>query len=79
MATPDPLERLLTEAIPTGTFGHARPAPAPARRRETPAARWTPEEQAHHRAVLEAALDAIEPRGPAIPGRHLRVVDSDAA
>lgn len=50
-------EKLMAEAIPTGTFGRARPA----RRQETaPAPAWTPEEQAAHRAELDAALDGFE-------------------
>lgn len=50
-------ERLMAEAIPTGTFGHARPA----RRHETePAPAWTPQEQAAHLALLEAELDAYD-------------------
>lgn len=78
-----PLERLLAEAIPTGTFGHARP-PAPVRRE---VGSWTPEEQAAHRAELDAALDGWQSddehderkrtysRKRAREHRHLRVVD----
>ena len=48
-------ERLMAEAVPTGTFGHARPA----RQQQTESApRWTPEEQARHRAELDAALSS---------------------
>lgn len=50
-------ERLLAEAIPTGTFGHARPAQ---RRASEPAPKWTPKEQAAHVAALDAALDGFE-------------------
>lgn len=45
-------ERLMAEALPTGTFGHALP---PGQRATPPA--WTPEEQAQHLADLTAALD----------------------
>lgn len=63
-------ERLMAEAVPTGTFGHARPA----RRQEAERApRWTPEEQAAHWAALEAALNETETRGPRRP--RLRVID----
>lgn len=67
-----PYERLMAEAIPTGTFGHARPA-----RQPQPAARWTPEEQAAHLAALEAELDRLEGRGTGKP--KLRVIDGQAA
>ncbi|MFD5221435.1 hypothetical protein ACFWMH_27720 [Streptomyces tendae] len=63
-------ERLMAEAVPTGTFGHARPA---RRQHAEPAPRWTPEEQAAHRAELEAALNETETRGPRRP--RLRVID----
>ncbi|MEU6543939.1 hypothetical protein [Streptomyces sp. NPDC046859] len=56
-------ERLMAEAVPTGTFGRARPAqPRPTRQQRTaePAPAWTPEEQARHRAELDAALDGFE-------------------
>lgn len=68
-----PLERLLAEALPTGTFGHARPAK---RQKAVPAPAWTPEQQAAHLAVLEAELDAYDkqPRRP-----RLRVIDAPAA
>lgn len=52
-----PYERLMAEAVPTGTFGHARP---PKRQRTEPAPMWTPQEQARHRAELDAALDGFE-------------------
>lgn len=52
-----PYERLMAEAIPTGTFGRARPA----RRQQTdPAPAWAVEEQAAHLATLNAALDGFE-------------------
>lgn len=64
-----PLERLLAEELPTGTFGGPRPN-AP-QRGELPA-RTTDLEAAAHRAALEAA---IRPRR-----RHLTVVpDREAA
>lgn len=65
-------ERLLAESIPTGTFGHAQPPSAQPRTRRP----WTPEEQAQHRADLEAALDAHETRGPR---RHLTPVPDQHA
>lgn len=57
MTARDAYERLMAEAIPTGTFGRARPA-QPRRGEQAPA--WTPEEQARHRAELDAALDGFE-------------------
>ena len=60
-----PLERLLAEELPTGTFGHALP-PQPERRHVQPEP-WTPEEQAAHRAELCRALG--------LP--HLTVVDDE--
>ncbi len=65
-------ERLMAEAIPTGTFGHARPT---TRHTTQPAPQWTPEEQAAHLAQLEAELDAYDkhPRRP-----KLRVIDGHA-
>jgi hypothetical protein len=66
-----PYERLMAEAVPTGTFGRARPTTT---RRAEPAPAWTPEEQAAHRAELEAAI------APARTGRpRLRVIDGRAA
>jgi hypothetical protein len=44
----------MAEAIPSGTFGHARPT---GRRTNQPAPAWTPEQQAEHLATLNAALD----------------------
>ncbi|MGW0495073.1 hypothetical protein ACWD0Z_06420 [Streptomyces sp. NPDC003007] len=44
-----PYQRLMAEAIPTGTFGHPRP-PKP---HDEP---WTADEQAQHLATLAAAL-----------------------
>lgn len=67
-------ERLMAEAIPTGTFGHAQPA---RRRDHESAPRWTPEQQAAHLAELLAELDRYETRGPRRP--ELRVIDGEAA
>jgi hypothetical protein len=71
-----PLERLLAEAIPDGTFGGPRyrdPEPAPQQparpRRETSAL-----EAAEHRRILEAALDQMDGRGTSRPERHLHPV-----
>lgn len=66
-----PYERLMAEALPTGTFGHAQPTSAQQRAPRP----WTPEEQAQHRADLEAALAGTESRGPrrhltAVPDQH---------
>ena len=69
-----PYARLMAEAVPTGTFGRARPATP---RSAEPEPRWTPEEQARHRAELEAALAGTETRGPRRP--RLRVIDGQAA
>ncbi|MGW9058873.1 hypothetical protein [Streptomyces sp. NPDC055733] len=46
-------ERLMAEALPTGTFGHAQPTSSQPRATRP----WTAEEQAQHRAELEAALN----------------------
>jgi len=74
-----PYERLMAEALPTGTFGHAVP-PASGPRP------WTALEQAEHRRVLDEALngwtdtseeatrDRRRPRRP-----KLRVIDGHAA
>lgn len=67
-----PLERLLAEAIPTGTFGYARLT----RRHETPRRTYTDVEQARHRAALVAEMSRRERRGPKPP--HLRVVADEA-
>ena len=40
-----PLERLINESIPDGTYGQADHSP------------WTPAEQLAHRLVLEEAID----------------------
>jgi hypothetical protein len=46
------LERLLAEAVPTGTFGGARPV-----RGDRTIRRWTHEEQALHLSELAEAVD----------------------
>lgn len=68
-----PLERLYAEQWPTGTFGHAQPAPQPPARHVRP---WSPEEQAEHVARLTAELDQLDGRGTGKPERHLRAVDA---
>ena len=74
--TPTPLERLLAEAIPTGTFGHALPPPPEPEPPPRPVAPWTPEEQDAHWADLCKALGTPGAKRP-----HLRLVadESDAA
>lgn len=68
-----PLERLLAEEIPTGTFGGPKPHTPPA---TTHGPRTTtPVEAAEHVAALEAALTSQR-------ARHLRAVpttESEAA
>jgi len=67
-------DRLMAEALPTGTFGHAEPVrPRTADR----VSLWTPDEQAAHVAALEAELDRLEGRGTGKP--RLRVIDGEAA
>jgi hypothetical protein len=69
-----PYDRLMAEALPTGTFGHAEPArPRQAER----VSRWTPAEQANHVAALEAELDRLEGRGTGKP--KLRLIEGRAA
>ena len=65
-----PYERLMAEAVPTGTFGHARPT---RRRDDEPTPAWTREEQAAHLAALEAAIGTKPTRRP-----RLRVIDGHA-
>lgn len=69
-----PYERLMAEALPTGTFGHAEPA-RPRHTEHVPL--WTPVEQADHVATLEAELNRLEGRGTGKP--RLRVIDGQAA
>ncbi|MCD9194239.1 hypothetical protein [Streptomyces albireticuli] len=58
-----PLERLLAEELPTGTFGASRPAQGPPRAPQHPTG---PDPQAaEHRAELEAALVGISAPYPA--------------
>ena len=72
-----PLERLLAEAIPDGTFGGARTTQAAEPR--TVRREIAPDPMAaHHRAVLEAALDEREGRGTGRPDRRLRAVPDPA-
>lgn len=70
-----PYERLMAEAIPTGTFGHALPPADPHTRP------WTALEQAEHRAVLDEALDGWQDTsGRATRDRdrhHLRIIRPD--
>lgn len=58
-----PLDRLLAEAVPTGTFGDARPVQP---RGEVWRVQWTREEQDRHYAELAAAIG----------GRPLRAVEA---
>lgn len=73
-----PLERLLAEAVPTGTFGEAQPTTA----RSTEPRRWTPAEQAAHYAALAEGIDGWEyaehTRRPHTT-RHLYVIETEAA
>ncbi|WP_282790856.1 hypothetical protein [Streptomyces sp. CC224B] len=67
-------QRLMAEALPTGTFGHAE-LPCPRRTGRAPS--WSAEEQAAHVAELEAELDRLEGRGT---GKlRLQVIDGQAA
>ncbi|NUP33014.1 MAG: hypothetical protein HOV66_24985 [Streptomycetaceae bacterium] len=71
-----PLERLLAEELPTGTFGHAQPPRAP-----RPDGWWTAQEQAQHVADLLAALADWQYREPDPEEPPLRLVrgKTDAA
>jgi hypothetical protein len=69
-----PYDRLMAEALPTGTFGHALAAQP---RRAERVSLWTPAEQADHVATLEAELDRLEGRGTGKPELH--VVSSNPA
>ena len=77
-----PLERLLAEELPTGTFGHALP-PKPRPAEQLPyVSRWTPEEQTQHLAELNAALDGWQDPGDRASRdrnrhrpAHLQVID----
>ncbi|MFZ3558137.1 hypothetical protein [Streptomyces sp. BH055] len=73
-----PHERLAAEALPTGTFGHARPPrPADAHVRSGPT--WGATEQAQHCADLLAAIDGWvwDDDQRADERRHLRLVDTE--
>lgn len=50
-------ERLMAEAVPTGSFGRAQPS---RRQPVESASAWTPEEQVAHLATLNAALAGFE-------------------
>lgn len=64
-----PLEHLLAEELPTGTFGASRPTQGPSR---SPAGRTGSDPRAaEHRAALEAALHGWQ---FGRPRRHLRPV-----
>lgn len=67
-------DRLMAEALPTGTFGHAEPARY---RTAEYVSRWTSDEQAAHVATLVAELDRLEGRGTGKP--RLRVIEGEAA
>lgn len=69
-----PLERLLAEELPTGTFGASRPAQTPSRASQCPTG---PDPRAaEHRAELEAALDGWDYDRPR---RHLHPVPGTLA
>lgn len=69
-----PYERLMAEALPTGTFGHAEPVQP---RQTERVSLWTSDEQAAHVAALEAELDRLEGRGTGKP--KLRLIEGQAA
>lgn len=60
-----PYDRLMAEAIPTGTFGHAPPPTNPHTRP------WTALEQAEHRRILDEALDGWHQDRDERPQLHL--------
>ncbi|MER7788579.1 hypothetical protein [Streptomyces sp. NPDC097640] len=69
-----PLERLLAEELPTGTFGDARPAKTqPVSRQKAPAPRGPDPLAAQHCAELLAALS-----GSRKVRRHLHAVPAAA-
>jgi hypothetical protein len=67
------LDRLLSEAVPDGTFGGARPTPT---RRSLPRdlQRTTAEEAAMHQRVLRRAVAASAARHIAAGPSHLKPV-----
>jgi hypothetical protein len=69
-----PYDRLMAEALPTGTFGHAEPARLRTAERVS---LWTAAEQAAHVAALEAELDRLDGRGTGKP--KLRLIEGQAA
>lgn len=71
-----PLDRLLAEAVPTGTFGDSQPTTTRSEPR-----RWTPAEQAAHYAALAEGIDGWEyakHTRPPHTTRHLYVIDPAA-
>lgn len=83
-----PYERLMAEALPTGTFGDARPTPQP-RRRTAPTGAGdhkvtnptSATAAAEHRRVLEAAIYGWELSWDSKTGeqRHLQAVPEQTA
>lgn len=71
-----PYERLLAEAIPTGTFGDAQPAVHPTPGQPRP---WTALEQLEHRQALETALDGWHDTTDPRHHRHLTPVPDQPA
>ena len=78
MSASDAYERLMAEAVPTGTFGRARPT---AQQHTDTAPAWTAEEQAAHRAELLAALTPAQRADTAAdfqgPGLSAAIPDAD--
>lgn len=72
-----PLDRLLAEAIPDGTFGGSRPT---TRHPQPTPHLWTPDQQQAHYAELDAALEGWDWDRPRrrTERRHLRALP-DAA
>lgn len=74
-----PLERLMAEQIPTGTFGDALP---PTSRPQPNTRPWTAQEQLDHRRALDNALNGweyAEHTRPAHTTRHLHIAEQPAA
>ncbi|GAA0453902.1 hypothetical protein GCM10009544_15830 [Streptomyces stramineus] len=70
-----PLERLLAEELPTGTFGASRP-PTQGPSRDSQRPTGPDPRAAEHRAELEAALNGWQ---HGRPRRHLRPVPNSPA